>query len=305
MPSIRQELETTRTARWYRHASSARRTGAWAERVRDYAALRAILDGHAAAGTAAGTAQGAAPGTAEQTARRLEQPPIQLPGLLKLVAEQGHYAGAEPVYRRYRHRQEGRSPQILRLAGPDPAVRPSDAFVAEAKVVTFWPYRDGVIKVADAFDMSRDEWAAAYLRALAAWAADDRPLAAYRPAGPPACVLEDMTAIAGACTRWAGSPSAPGHAERLSALADDVVRSVLNDGSITPLGAFDTVRHEVRALLSPPGEPFAEQVLRSAAELSDRMLHAVDGDVVVTQEQARRLRSMIGGLSALLEGVGG
>ena len=302
MPSIRQELETTRTARWYRHASGARRAGAWAERVRDYAALRAILDGHAAGGHAAAWP---AAGSAQRTARRREQPPIQLPGLLKLVAEYGHYGGAEPVYRRYRHSQQERSQQILRLAGPDPAIRPSAAFLAEARAVSFWPYREGVIEVADAFDMSRAEWAAAYLRALAAWAAADRPLAAYRPAGPPACVLEDMTAIAGACTQWAGSPSAPGHAERLCVLAGDVVQCVLSDDSITPLGAFNTVRHEVRSLLSPPPEPVAEQLLRSAAELSDRMLHAADGDVVVTQEQARRLRSMIGGLSALLEGVSG
>jgi hypothetical protein len=179
MPSIRQELETTRTARWYRHASGARRAGAWAERVRDYAALRAILDGHAAPGTAApgtaaagtaaaGTAaDGTAAGRGQRAARRREQPPIQLPGLLKLVAEHGHYAGAEPVYRRYRHRQQGQ--QILRLAGPDPGIRPSAAFLAEARAVTFWPYREGVIEVADAFDMSRAEWAAAYLRALAAW----------------------------------------------------------------------------------------------------------------------------------------
>ncbi|TVZ03949.1 hypothetical protein EAS64_16080 [Trebonia kvetii] len=294
MPSTRQELEATRTARWYRHASGARRAGAWSERVRDYAALRSILDGHAAGGTAASAA--------ERKARRREQPPLQLPGLLKLVAEHGHYAGAEPVYRRYRHSQQGQ--QILRLAGPDPAVRPTAAFLGEARVVTFWPYREGVIEVADAFDMSRAEWAAAYLRALAAWAAEDRPLAAYRPAGPPACVLEDMTAIAGGCTRWAGSPATAGHGERLSVLADEVVQSVLNDVSITPLGALNTVRHEVRSLLSPPSEPVAD-VLRSAAELSDRILHPGDGDVVITQEQARRLRSMIGGLSALLEEVSG
>jgi hypothetical protein len=293
MPSIRQELETTRTARWYRQVSGAQCAGAWAERLRDYAALLAILDRHAA-------------GTADGAARRHAQPPIHLPGLLKLVAEQGHYAGAEPVYRRYRHRHQGRPPQIPRLAGPDPAIRPAAAFLTEARVVTFWPYREGVIEVADAFDMSRAEWAAAYLRALAAWAAEDRPLAACQPAGPPACVLDDMTAIAGACTRWwAGFPAAPGHAERLCDLACDVVQSVLSDGSMTPLGAFNSVRHEVRSLLSPPPEPAAEQVLRSAAELSDRMLHPADGDVVVTQDQARRLRSMIDGLSVLLEGVSG
>ena len=311
MPSIRQELETTRTARWYRHAHDARRAGAWSERVRDYAALRAILADHAAvtgAGTAgAGTAgAGTAPATATAGvagARRREQPPIQLPGLLKLVAEHGHYGGAEPVYRRYRHSQHGQ--QILRLAGPDPAVRPSAAFVAEARTAAFWPYREGVIEVADAFDMSRAEWVTAYLRALAAWAADERPLAACHPAGPPGCVLEDMTAIACARSRWTGCPTAAADAERLAVLAGEVVRSVLSDASITPLGAFNTVRHEVRALLSPPAEPVAERVLGSAAELSDRMLSAADGDVVVTPEQATRLRAMIGGLSALLAEVGG
>ena len=210
---------------------------------------------------------------------------------------------AEPVYRRYRHSQQGQ--QILRLAGPDPAVRPTAAFLAEARVVTFWPYREGVIEVADAFDMSRAEWAAAYLRALAAWAAEDRPLAAYRPAGPPGCVLEDMTAIAGGCTRWAGSPRPPGTRERLSVLADDVVQSVLNDVSITPLGALNTVRHEVRSLLSPPARARRRVCSGRPPNCPTGSCTPGDGDVVVTQEQARRLRSMIGGLSALLEEVSG
>lgn len=283
MPSIRQELAATRTARWYEQASGTQRAGAWADRVRDYAALRAVLAEHAAAVTTDG---------------RQEQPPIRLTGLLSLVARRAHYAGAEPVYRRYRDKQQGAP--ILRWAGAESAVRPGAAFLAEARIAAFWPYREGVIEVADAFDMTRAEWAAAYLRAVAAWAADDRPLAAYHPGGPPPCVPEDMAVIAGASARWSAEPAAAEHAERLSALAGDVVRSVLSDAGITPLGAFNTVRDEVRSLLSPPPESLAEQVLRAAAELSDRIIHASGGDVGLRPEQVGKLQAMLGGLATLL-----
>jgi hypothetical protein len=50
--------------------------------------------------------------------------------------------------------------------------------------------------VANTFDMTPPGWAAAYLRSLAAWAVDNRPLAARVPSGPPECVVEDM-AVAG------------------------------------------------------------------------------------------------------------
>jgi hypothetical protein len=279
MPSIRQELETTRTARWYRDASGTQRTGAWADRVRDYAALRAVLADHWGAATAAG---------------RPAQPTIQLTGLLSLVARRAHYAGAEPVYRRYRGKQHGSA--IPRWAGTESAVRPSAAFLAEARIAAFWPYREGVLEVADAFDMTRTEWAAAYLRALAAWAADNRPLAAYHPGGPPPCVPEDMAMIAGVHAPWSGGPSAGVHAERLAGLAGVVVRSMLSDASITPLDAFNTVRDEVRSILSPPPESLVEQLLRAAAELSDRM---IDG-TSMAPEQAERLAAMLATLTALL-----
>ena len=279
MPSIRQELETTPSARWYRHASGARRAGAWADRERDYAALRAVLAEHASATAPTG---------------RPEQPPIQLAGLLSLVAKRAHYAGAEPVYRRYRGKQVGAP--ILRWAGAESPMRPSAAFVAEARIATFWRYREGVLKVADAFDMTRTEWATAYLRALAAWAADDRPLAAYVPAGAPLCVPEDMAVIAGVHVPWAAGPAAAEHAERLSVLAGDVVRSVLSGGSSGPPDAVETVRDEVRSLLSPSPEALAEQILRTAAELSDRMVHGSG----MAPEQASRLQGGLAGLAALL-----
>ncbi|HEY1821618.1 MAG TPA: hypothetical protein VGG83_16975 [Trebonia sp.] len=280
MPSIRQELEATRSACWYRDASGTQRAGAWADRTRDYAALRAVLADHAVAATT--------------TTGRREQPAIQLAGLLSLVAKRAHYAGAEPVYRRYRGKQHGAP--ILRWAGTESAIRPSAAFLAEARNAAFWPYREGVLEVADAFDMTRDEWATAYLRALAAWAADERPLAAYQPEGPPPCVPEDMAVIAGVHAPGVAGTSASVHSERLSALAGVVVRSVLSDDSMTPLGAFNTVRDEVRAMLSPPLESLGEQVLRAAAELSDRLIHGAG----MAPEQAKRLRPMLASLAALL-----
>ncbi|HET9080764.1 MAG TPA: hypothetical protein VFO01_09645 [Trebonia sp.] len=280
MPSIRQELETTRTARWYQHASGTPRAGAWADRERDYAALRAVLAEHT--------------GALATTADRHEGPPVQLAGLLSLVAKRAHYAGAEPVYRRYRGKQQGA--QILRWAGPESAMRPSAAFLAEARIAAFWPYREGVLEVADAFDMTRVEWATAYLRALAAWAADNRPLAAYAPGGPPPCVPEDMAVITGVRAPSAAGPAAAQHAERLAVLAGDVVGSVLGDVGITPLDAFGTVRDEVRSLLSPSPESLADQILRAAAELSDRMSHGIS----MAPDQARRLQGRLASLATLL-----
>jgi hypothetical protein len=280
MPSIRQELKTTRTARWYRDASGTQRAGAWADRERDYAALRAVLAEHARG--------------AETATGRHEQPPIQLPGLLSLVAKQAHYAGAEPVYRRYRSKQQGAP--ILRWAGTDSPMRPCAAFLAEARITAFWPYREGMLEVSDEFEMTRAEWASAYLQALAAWAADDRTLAAYAPGGPPLCVPEDMAVIAGVHAPRAAGPSAAAHAERLTALAGEVVRGVLSDASMTPLGAFNTVRDEVRSLLSPSPESLAEQVLRAVAELSDRMIHGSG----MAPGQARRLEGMLASLGTLL-----
>jgi hypothetical protein len=280
MPSIRQELETTRTARWYRDASGAQRAGAWADRERDYAAFHAVLAEHASA-----------PAT---SADRQEQPPVQLAGLLSLVAKRAHYAGAEPVYRRYRSKQQGAP--ILRWAGPEPATRPSAAFLAEARIAAFWPYREGVLEVADTFDMTRVEWATAYLRALAAWAADNRPLAAYAPGGAPPCVPEDMAVISGTRPPGAAGAAAAHCAERLSVLAGDVVRRVLGDAGITPLAAFGTVRDEVRSLLGPSPESLADQILRAAAELSDRMVHGAS----MAPEQARRLQGKLASLATLL-----
>jgi hypothetical protein len=301
MPAIRQALEMTRTACWYREARGSQRATAWAKRAEDYTTLRAVLAGR----------------VAEDGAGRGAQPPIELSGLLTLVARQGHYGGAEPVYRRYRDKQRGQ--QIIRWAGQDPDVKPTAAFVAEAKILAFWPYREGVIEVADSFDMTPIEWAAAYLRALAAWAGDDRPLAACRPAGPPPCVQEDMLVLVSAATPaadtgWlssgqARSAPADSRAARLHELAGRVVQAVLDDASITPLGAFNTVREETGALLTVPLASPADRLSQAIAELSDQIIHAdaapADGSTAaeyaaLTRAQAERLRTRLMELAALL-----
>jgi hypothetical protein len=304
MPAIRQALEMTRTAGWYREARAAQRAAAWTKRAEDYATLRMVL----------------ARRVAEDGVGRGAQPPVELSGLLTLVARQAHYAGAEPVYRRYRDKQAGQ--QITRWAGPDPDIKPTAAFVAEARILAFWPYREGVIEVAVAFDMTPREWAAAYLRALAAWAGDDRPLAACRPAGPPQCVLEDMVVLVRAAAPVSDAQRLPSglgcsspayaRATRMRELAGQVVQAVLDDASITPLGAFNSVRDELGALLAVPLASPADRLSQAIAELSDQIIHADPADgsagaagAALTRGQAERLQPRLVELAALLAGFAG
>jgi len=283
---IGQELQETRTARWYQAVRCAHRTGAWSERVRCYIALSAILAEQRAS---------QAPGECRR------QPPIQVPGILTEVARRAHFASAEPVYKRWRAKPDGQ--HVGRWAGPSPAIKPGVAFVAEAKIVSFWPYREGILEVADAFDMTRTEIAASYLRALAAWASEDTLLAACHPAGPPECVTEDMEVLAGRFPRAADSVSCSLRARCLAKLAGDVVGRVLQDASITSLGAFNTVRDEVLGLLAEPSNPITDQVACSVAELSDRLLHQGDDEAVLTADQADRMLTALSELSSLLAHV--
>jgi hypothetical protein len=294
MPSIRQELAETPSARWYRHTRGTQRSGAWADRVRDYGALRAVLADHAAASSPGGSAAG---GSATGGPRC--RPSGELPGLLKLVAERAHYAGAEPVYRRYRDKQHGQP--VTRWAGADPRAKPTAAFLAEAKITGFWPYRDGVVMIADEPGLAPADLAWAYLRALADWAADDRLLAAYRPAVAPACVREDMAVLAAAYARQDGEQPPADLAARLLSLADEVVRTVLDDPRMTPLGACGAAQAEVARLLAPPPAVLTARVVAAVAELSDRIVQADgEGSVVVTPDQANVLRGMLTTLAALL-----
>jgi hypothetical protein len=304
--SIIYELNSTRTAQWHAVASGTHRAGAWSERMRCFIGLSEMLAEQADLEKA----------QSEQTAPR---------ALLTEVARRAHFAAHETVYKKFRAEKEG---PITRWAGADEAIKPRNALVAEAKIVSFWAYREGVLQIAGKFDMTLPEVAEAYLRALAAWAGDDVPLAACRPAGPPECVAEDMAVLATLWTQryhhgppepteWANGPrrvvtaprTAPRgrdkdpvteKAEQLERLARTVVASVLDDPTITPAGAFDAVRDDLAKLLAEPADPLADQLSRAAAQLSDRILHQAPGDPILSPQQASRLLTVVTGLSGLL-----
>lgn len=269
VPSITRRLDATHTAQWYQ---GARCSGSWGERQQCFDALAAIL--------------------AERRAHarpyeRASQPPIRVPGILTEVAHRAHFSSREPVYKRWRARQSGR--QVPRWAGPDAAIAPASAFIDEAKIVAFWPYRAGVLDVAGAFDMTVAETLAAYMRSLAAWARDHMTLAAYSPPGPPACVIEDMEVFgAGDGIRVA----------RLTELCAVVVMSVLADPSMTPLGAFNMVRDEVTELYPDPEQIGADRVGYSLAELSERLMRGADG--LVDADQASRILAAVNELQGML-----
>jgi hypothetical protein len=174
----------------------------------------------------------------------------------------------------------------------------------EAKVTAFWPYREGVIKIAEAFDMAPFEWAAAYMRALAAWAGDNRPLAACHPTDPPGCVAEDMKVIAASRRCRADEVAVTFRAARLAELACKVIGLVLEDAGITPLGAFNSVRDEVHQLLTGPSALLADRVVRSVAELSDGIIRQGDSEDILTADQAEQILGMLNGLGSLLADLG-
>ncbi len=274
VPSITQDLAGTPTARWLRETRSTHRS-AWNDRLRCFHALGGILAAHHTSPSPLGG--------------RLSQPRVDPPGLLKAVAHGAHFSSAESVFQRWRAKQN--SEAIRRWAGPDPAVKPREAFVAEAKIVSFWPYREGALAIADRFEMSLTEVAASYLRALGAWASDSPALAACVPVGPPPCVAEDMRVIArrSLARRPVGHSAIDAAASRLETLAGVLVVAVLDDASMTPLGAFNMVRNETLRLLADPPDPVIIKVSSALSELADRLLHRHDGEHVLTADESSHL----------------
>jgi hypothetical protein len=226
--------------------------------------------------------------------------PINPPHLLKDVAHGAHFSSAESVYQRWRAHQGDDS--IKRLVGDDPRIRPREAFVAEAKLASFWPYRTGALIVADRFEMSSAELSAAYLRALGLWAKNAPVLAACAPGGPPPCVSEDMEVLAARALRqrFAGHPEIEDTRARVTGLADHIVSVILDDASITSLGAFNTIRDEALRLFSEPPDPIAMRVSYALIELADQLLHCREEEQVVTRKQAVNLQAEMTGLGSLL-----
>jgi hypothetical protein len=272
VPSIARGLTATRTARWYQEA---RGSASWTDRQRCFDALSDILCEHRAP---------ALPYV------RPRQPPIEVPGLLSEVAHRAYFSSREPVYKRWRAAQDGR--KAARWAGPDRGITPSVAFVCEAKIVSFWPYRAGMLDVAATFDMADAELLTVYLRTLTAWTRDHITLAACAPPGPPPCAAEDMDVFA------AGDGA---RTACLAGLCRTVIDLVLEDPSITPLGAFNVVRAEVAGLYPESGR-VADRVESSIAELSDRLMRDGNPGTLVDADQARLILAGLDELKSLLAG---
>ena len=284
MPSIAHELACTPTARWYRAARSAQQAEAWADRARCFAAFDVILVGHR---------------TPQIPGQRWMQQPVRLTGVLAQVQAQAGFVALETVYKRWRAPQAKQTP--ARWAGPNPAIKPGPAFVTEAKIVAFWPYRQGCLQVADDFDMSLTEITGAYLRTLAAWASAVPVLAACEPAGAPGCASEDFTVIARRLDRETSDPVDCGAvARRLEELACHLIGHVLADASLTPLGAFNTIRDDVLQLLAKPQDPLLDRVLNALAELGDQLSRPSRSTPAVSDDQAQQLLLAMSGISALL-----
>ena len=70
----------------------------------------------------------------------------------------------------------------------------ADHLIDEAKVWSFWDYRDAYLRMHDAAEELPAE---AYLQALRAWASVNRGLAGALEFAPPACAVEDFVALNG------------------------------------------------------------------------------------------------------------
>jgi hypothetical protein len=323
MSSIVVELGSTRTAQWYQAASGSPRAEAWAERLRYFSALSELLAELVAGQRPAHRA------TRRDPASQPRQLPQIVPrGLVTEVARRAHFAAHETLYKRFRPDWEG---PIARWAGSDNAVKPCGALVAEAKIVSFWPHRDGVLRLAGQPDVPLPEVAGAYLLAVAQWASDDIPLAACRPAGPPACVAEDMRVIA---ARWlrhavagrlvpvprplprAGSPDGaadgpPGGGRDLLAdkqaqlerLTRRVVGSLLENPGLPAAKAVEATRPELGRLLADPADPVVDRLARTAAQLSDRLVRPAAAGRPVTAQQARSLLATLVPLTSRLSAI--
>jgi hypothetical protein len=287
MPSIAQELGLTPTAAWYQAARSAERARDWNDRLRCFGEFSNLLAEYR---------------TPRKPGQRWSQQPVRPHGMMPEIARRA-YSSPETVYRRWRAQRA--DPGIPRWAGADQAVRPGPAFVAEAKIVAFWPYREGALGVADDFDMTLTEIAACYFRALAAWASDVPALAACEPGGVPGCAVEDLEVIARRFARQSSQHvDCAALTTRLEQLARHLVDRTLEDASLTPLGAFNTVRDEFSQLLAQPEDPIAARVSSALAELTDRLSRHCADEVVISPYEARQLQMALNGLTALLAGAG-
>ena len=280
MPSIAEDLARTGTAQWLRGARAQQ--AEWANRVRCFDAFREILKPYRSSGV---------DGCWRQSL-------VSPPGLLKAVARGANFASAS-VFNRWTANQSGtgfkRWPALTRASSR-----------ARRLSLKRRSCRSGPIGKARL--TSRTRSTCRFPRWL-------RPICAPSELGPTATRFSRPASRSGyrgasqrTCTfsraeicRHAGQRSAVDvTAAELESLAGVLVAAVLDDASLTPLGAFNLIRCKTTQLLSEPPEQVAVKASNAISELADRLLHRREGDRVLTADQARQLYAELTGLSALL-----
>lgn len=123
--------------------------------------------------------------------------------------------------------------------------------ITEAKVVSFWPYREAWLLGLVALGREDRRFAAETLiRVLAEWSVAERPLAAVDGFAPPLSVMEDL---------WLAGPDEPWSAA-ITAVLTRVIELAHRLPGISPLGTLNAVHDELMALGFGRGVPEVELV---------------------------------------------
>jgi hypothetical protein len=186
-----------------------------------------------------------------------------------------------------------------RLAGAESGLKPSDAFIEECKVVTFWPYRQAVAQIATDFNLGPLTAAGIYFRAVASWVENAGPLTRCGESLLPSCVAEDLAI-------FANHPVIAGTAEDFSRLALRVAQLMTSDTDCTPLGALNSVRGEL-AGLGRRGVRTEQVVVRAQltmAELIDQLIRGDQAAIDISGDERARLATASAALLRLLESDG-
>ncbi|WP_198318624.1 hypothetical protein [Pseudofrankia inefficax] len=322
------ELEETAVAGWYRSArfrpDPARRESGglvqrlnWQTRTRYYETLVDQL--RATGGTTDGLARD------ELAAAAGQRRPSTLYYLVS-PRSPGSLAGALVAASPRRLYEKQRGERVL------------DLLVAETKVWSYWPHREGWLGALDDLTVA-DRWlaAASLIRVVADWAMCSRSLATAASFAPPVAAVEDLLRLAdggqpgGAAAGdrpGAGGPAvpavpgadraggreAPPAARRpappvdpglaaVTALLTTVVRTAVESSGIGPAFVLAAVHPSLTSLVSVAG-PGTEKITAEVADVMTQLEHqlprlAADDRVRIADELAPRLRAV---LTLLAEG---
>jgi hypothetical protein len=162
------------------------------------------------------------------------------------------------------------------------------ALLIETKVYCFGVYR----RVAMDGGLDPQRKLHAYLRVLAAWASDHPALAACTTTDGPSAPLwveHDLVKLLGVAMGLPGDdPRVVAGARALFCAAEDMIDRVLEDATLTPLGAFNFVRPALtRILATDTGAAKVLQLQRLLGEVAD--LPQVHGIPTKTRANLRAL----------------